>query len=395
MSDTHAVDAPDLARTPLDSLHRSLGARMVPFAGYAMPVQYPLGIIGEHLHTRASAGLFDVSHMGQALLEGPGAAARLETLVPGDIQGLAPGRMRYTQFLDQNGHILDDLIVTRLSDGASQERLFLVVNAAVKGADFARISAALPDLTLTIMNGRALLALQGPKAAGVLGRRLQKSKPDGCDSHALTHMPFMSARDFDLDGLRLGISRSGYTGEDGFEISLAQEAAAAFAQDLLADPDVFPAGLGARDSLRLEAGLCLYGHDIDTTTDPVEAGLLWSISRRRRLDGGFPGSDVIARAITNGVSRRRVGLLIEGKAPAREGAEIMRGEVIVGRLTSGGFSPSLGRPIAMGYVKAAHAAHGGSVEVTIRGRPVAAKVTPTPFIPHKYYGETDAEDSLF
>ncbi|SFK04985.1 glycine cleavage system aminomethyltransferase GcvT [Methylocapsa palsarum] len=386
MSDAHAAEAPDLARTPLDFVHRARGARMVPFAGYAMPVQYPLGIIGEHLHTRASAGLFDVSHMGQALLEGPAASARLETLVPGDIEGLAPGRMRYTQFLDQDGHILDDLIVTRLPDEGGRERLALVVNASVKAADFAHLAELLPDLTLTVLTGRALLALQGPKAAAVLGRRLRGSKAGGATDEALAQMPFMSARDFDLDGLRLGVSRSGYTGEDGFEISLAEEAAASFAQALLEDLDVLPAGLGARDSLRLEAGLCLYGHDIDATTDPVEAGLLWSISKRRRQDGGFPGADMIARAVAEGPSRRRVGLLIEGKAPAREGAEIMHGGKSVGRLTSGGFSPSLGRPIAMGYVEAAHAATGESVEVMIRGRPVGAKVTPMPFVPHRYYG---------
>jgi aminomethyltransferase len=386
MSVTHAVDAPDLALTPLDSLHRSLGARMVPFAGYAMPVQYPLGIIGEHFHTRTKAGLFDVSHMGQALLEGPAAAARLETLVPGDIQGLGPGRMRYTQFLDQHGHILDDLIVTRLPDDGPRERLFLVVNAAVKAADFAHIAAALPDLKLSIMAGHALLALQGPKAVEVLRRRLHDAKADESESQALARMPFMSARAFDLGGLRLGMSRSGYTGEDGFEISLAQEAAAAFAQDLVGDPDVLPVGLGARDSLRLEAGLCLYGHDIDMTTDPVEAGLMWSISKRRCLDGGFPGAGAIGRAIAEGPSRRRVGLLIEGKAPAREGAEIMQGDKVIGRLTSGGFSPSLGRPIAMGYVEAAYAAQGESVEVMLRGKPVAAKVAATPFVPHKYYG---------
>ena len=259
----------ELARTLLYDLHRALGARMTGFAGYAMPVQYPGGILSEHLHTRARAGLFDVSHMGQAIFAGPRAARRLETLVPGDIAALAPGRMRYTQLLDGHGHILDDLMVTRLDDEAGRERLFLVVNAATKRADFAHIATGLPDCALTVLEDSALLALQGPKAAEVLRRHVSSGA-----AQSVSAMPFMSARSYERDGVVLKISRSGYTGEDGFEISIPATAAPDFAQELLDEADVRPIGLGARDSLRLEAGLCLYGHDIDSTTGPVEAGTL-------------------------------------------------------------------------------------------------------------------------
>lgn len=386
MSDATAVQGSDLAHTPLHDLHRALGARMAPFAGYDMPVCYPTGIIAEHLHTRAAAGLFDVSHMGQAILEGPGAARRLESLTPGDIAGLAPGQMRYSQLLDPDGRILDDLMVTRLPDEDGRERLFLVVNAGVKAADFARLAAELPDLDLDVLADRALLALQGPKAAEVLRRRLQAASAPDSAIEALTDMAFMSARGVDLPGLPLWVSRSGYTGEDGFEISLPAAAAIDFAQALLAEPEVLPIGLGARDSLRLEAGLCLYGHDIDQTTNPVEAGLLWSIPRRRREQGGFPGAEAIRRAIAEGPSRRRVGLLLDGKAPAREGSEIVGPEgQSIGRLTSGGFAPSLGRPIGMGYVDAAHAIVGAPVSLMARGKPLAARVVSMPFTPHAYY----------
>ncbi len=376
-----ASSAGDLARTPLYEVHQSLGARMVGFAGYAMPVQYPSGIISEHLHTREKAGLFDVSHMGQALLAGPQAARRLERLVPGDIEALAPGQMRYTQLLDADGHILDDLMVTRLDDEGGQERLFLVVNAATKRADFTHMAAELPGCTLAILDDRALLALQGPRAAEVLSRRLA---PGAAGS--LMALPFMSAASLAWKGVTLGISRSGYTGEDGFEISIPVAAAAAFAQNLLGEAEVRPIGLGARDSLRLEAGLCLYGHDIDRTTNPVEAGLLWSISKRRRAEGGFFGYEPVKLAMDQGPTRRRVGFLLEGKAPAREGAEIatLNGEII-GRLTSGGFAPSLGRPIAMGYVSAAYAAPGTQVSLIVRGKPLAAKIVSMPFVPHHYF----------
>ena len=362
------IDAPagDLARTPLYDVHHDLGARMVGFAGYAMPVQYPSGIISEHLHTREKAGLFDVSHMGQAVLAGPKAAHRLESLVPGDIATLEPGRMRYTQFLDAAGHILDDLMVTRLADEDGCERLFLVVNAATKRTDFAHLAAELPDCRLTVLDDRALLALQGPKAVEVLRRCLVPVTGEG-----IAAMPFMSAANVDWDGNVIAISRSGYTGEDGFEISIPADAAPAFARTLLGDADVRPVGLGARDSLRLEAGLCLYGHDIDRTTGPVEAGLLWSIPKRRRENGGFVGYEPVKQAINHGPRRRRVGFWLEGKQPAREGASIATPDgQVIGRLTSGGFAPSLGRPIAMGYVDAAHAAPGTSVSLMVRGKPL-------------------------
>jgi aminomethyltransferase len=384
MSDSHsavAVSVHDLVRTPLYDLHCSLGARMVGFAGYAMPVQYPSGIIFEHLHTRARAGLFDVSHMGQATLAGPHAARQLEMLVPGDIVSLAPGRMRYTQLLDANGHILDDLIVTRLSDEGGCERLFLVVNAATKAADFAHLRAGLPDCTLTVHYDRALLALQGPMAAEVLCRHLPSSLTE-----IVAAMPFMSAKSFERNDVAIAVSRSGYTGEDGFEISLSAAEAPAFAQDLLACRHVRPIGLGARDSLRLEAGLCLYGHDIDETTDPVEAGLLWSISNRRREEGGFLGYGSVRRAIELGPTRLRIGILLEGKVPAREGAKITDASGnMIGRVTSGGFAPSLGQPIAMGYADAACAVLGTRVFLTVRGKELTAKIVPMPFVPHRYF----------
>lgn len=373
--------AGDLARTPLYELHQSLAARMVGFAGYAMPVQYPSGIISEHLHTRQKAGLFDVSHMGQAVLAGPQAARRLERLVPGDIEALAPGHMRYTQLLDADGHILDDLMVTRLDDEGRQERFFLVVNAATKRADFTHIAAELPGCTLTILDDRALLAMQGPRAAEVLRRQLSPGAAE-----VVTALPFMAAAGVEWEGIALGVSRSGYTGEDGFEISIPAAAAAAFARKLLGDAEVRPIGLGARDSLRLEAGLCLYGHDIDRTTNPVEAGLLWSISKRRRAEGGFIGYEQVKLAMDQGPRRRRVGFLLEGKALAREGAEIATpGGEIIGRLTSGGFAPSLGQPVAMGYVSAAYAVSGTQVSLIVRGKPLAAKIVSMPFVPHHYH----------
>jgi aminomethyltransferase len=380
-SQTAAAAVRELARTPLYDLHRSLGARMVAFAGYAMPVQYPSGIISEHLHTRARAGLFDVSHMGQAILAGSQATHRLETLVPGEIAALALGQMRYTQLLDADGHILDDLMVTRLDDEAGRERLFLVANAATKRADFAHIAAELPDCALTVLDDRALLALQGPKAAEVLRRHVSSAV-----AKSVSAMPFMSAKSDERDDVFFIISRSGYTGEDGFEISIPAAAASGFAQEVLDEADVRPTGLGARDSLRLEAGLCLNGHDIDRTTGPVEAGLLWSISKRRREAGGFFGYEHVKRAIDHVPSRLRTGFLLEGKAPARQGSEIvtLAGQTI-GRITSGGFAPSLGRPVAMGYVDTAHAAPGTQVCLIVRGKPLAAKIVPMPFVPHRYF----------
>jgi aminomethyltransferase len=354
---------------------------MVDFAGYAMPVQYPSGIISEHLFARERAGLFDVSHMGQAVLAGPNAARRLETLVPGDLAALAPGRMRYTLLLNADGHILDDLMVTRITGEDGCKRLFLVVNAATKKADFAHIAASLPDCHLTILDDQALLALQGPMAAEVLGRHLPSAQ-----AKAVLAMPFMSAQRFERNGVALSISRSGYTGEDGYEISLPAPAARAFAEELLAEADVRPIGLGARDSLRLEAGFCLYGHDIDETTGPVEAGLLWTISKRRREEGGFPGYEHIKQAIGHGPSRVRAGFLIEGKVLPREGASIAAGTgQTIGRVTSGGFAPSLGRPVAMGYADAAHAAPGTKVCLIVRGKELVAKIVPLPFVPHHYF----------
>jgi aminomethyltransferase len=374
MADLATAQKETLARTPLYDLHVAQGARVVPFAGYAMPVQYKSGIIAEHLHTRANAGLFDVSHMGQAVLSGPDAARKLEMLVPADIVGMAPGRQRYTQFLDESGGIVDDLIVSRLP--GAEERLGLVVNASNKEADFAHVRTSLPDLKLEVFADRALLALQGPKAAEVLARLL----PD------VEKMAFMSWREFAWNGLPLFVSRSGYTGEDGFEISVPGAQARDFAELLLASPDVMLVGLGARDSLRLEAGLCLHGHDIDTSTNPVEAGLAWSIQKRRREEGGFPGAERVQRELADGPARRRVGLELAGKAPAREGAEVSAPDGRpIGRVTSGGFAPSLGGPIAMAYVARDFAAPGTDLNIVVRSTPLAARVTQMPFVPHRYF----------
>ncbi len=374
------MSSTDLRQTPLHALHVELGARMVPFAGYEMPVQYPSGILAEHAHTRAAAGLFDVSHMGQAFLEGPDAARRFEALAPTDVATQPIGRLRYTQLLNESGGVLDDLMVARRPPRkAGEELLFLVVNASRKEDDFAHIRRLLPDLRLGELGDRALLALQGPKAASVLARRWPK----------LVELPFMgvaSGAELGETGADYLVSRSGYTGEDGFEISLAASEAEVFARSLLREDEVRPVGLGARDSLRLEAGLCLYGHDLDETTSPVEAGLLWSIPKRRRAEAGFPGAARILREIAEGPGRRRVGLRLEGTAPAREGAEIVdRDGAAIGRVTSGGFGPSVGAPIAMGYVASAKAAIGEAVDLVVRGKKLAARVAPMPFHPHAYF----------
>jgi aminomethyltransferase len=314
-----------LAKTPLDGLHRRLGARMAPFAGYDMPLHYREGIIAEHLHTREKASLFDVSHMGQAVLSGRGGARALERLAPADIEGLGPERTRYTQLLGDDGGILDDLMVTRLP--GKEERFLLVVNAATKAQDFDLLTQEAPELAVGVLADRALVALQGPLAPSVLAGLLP----------GVEDIPFMGWRALEYRGVGLFVSRSGYTGEDGFEISTPSRVAAQFWEDLLSRPDVAPAGLGARDSLRLEAGLCLYGHDIDLTTDPVEAGLVWSIGKRRRETGGFPGFERIRVAIESGPARRRVGLLPQAKTPLREGARLLSPEGrMVGRVTSGG-----------------------------------------------------------
>ncbi len=382
MNDTEASSAPQnpaLAVTPLHGLHVRLGARMVPFAGYDMPVQYRDGILAEHNHTRTAAGLFDVSHMGQAFLAGPDhetVARALEALVPADIVNLGHGRQRYTQLLNDEGGILDDLMVTRSADPSEDGVLMLIVNAACKHQDYAHLEAHLPgNVKLIRAEHRALIALQGPQAAAVLARHA----PD------VAAMTFMSARSTKAAGIDVHVSRSGYTGEDGFEISVKAGKVAALAETLLREPEVKPIGLGARDSLRLEAGLCLYGHDIDATTTPIEAGLAWSIQKRRRNEGGFPGEARIRDELANGPSRTRVGLVPEGRAPAREGTEIRATDgSAIGAVTSGGFGPTVGGPIAMGYVNRRFAEPGTPVVLVVRGKELVAKVTPMPFAPHRY-----------
>lgn len=367
----------DLKYTPLHALHLELGGKMVPFAGYAMPVQYPAGILTEHKHTRAEAGLFDVSHMGQAWLEAPGVAALFESLVPGDIQGLAPGQIRYSLLMADDGGILDDLMVTRPVDDTDGSRLFLVVNAACKDQDFAHIAAKLAGRArLTRLDDRALLALQGPKAAAVMARL----------GPAASRLVFMTASPVTIAGIDCLVSRSGYTGEDGFEISVPADRAEALARTLLAQPEVAPIGLGARDSLRLEAGLCLYGHDIDTTTDPIEAALAWTVPKRRREAADFPGAARVLAALKDGVSRRRVGIRPLGRAPAREGTVIALpdGGAEIGIVTSGGFGPTVEGPVAMGYVPPALAKPGTRIDLIVRGKPLPAEIATLPFAPHRY-----------
>ena len=361
-----------LLKTPLHSLHVALGARMVPFAGYDMPVQYPTGIVAEHLHTRAAAGLFDVSHMGQLRLDGAGAAAALERLVPGEIQALKPQRMRYTLLTDEKGGILDDLMVTNMGD-----HLFVVVNAACKADDTAHIKRALePAIKVTSLPERALIALQGPKAAAVLARL----------APAVARMSFMSMQAETLEGAACLVSRSGYTGEDGYEISVPAGDAERLALRLLRESEVKPIGLGARDTLRLEAGLCLYGHDIDRSTTPVEADLGFALGKRRREQGGFLGAETILRELREGVARKRVGIKPDGRAPARDGTEILdAGGAVIGKITSGGFGPSVDGPIAMGYVATAHALPGSVLSLMVRGTPRPARVVTLPFAPHRYY----------
>ena len=370
----------NLSRTPLYDAHVALGARMVPFAGYAMPVQYPTGIIAEHLWTRTQAGLFDVSHMGQASLVGPDhatTAAALESLVPCDVAGLQPGQQRYTQLLADDGGILDDLMVSRPADPARDGTLLLVVNAGTKDADYAHMEARLPsNVALRRHDDHALLALQGPAAERVM------ADLGAGEATALTFMRLATPR---IAGIPVAVSRSGDTGEDGFEISVAEGDAPALMEALLGHEAVKPIGLGARDSLRLEAGLCLYGHDIDTKTSPIEAGLAWSIQKRRRQEGGFPGHARIASELADGPSRVRVGIALEGRAPAREGAPIATPDgAEIGIVTSGGFGPSVERPIVMGYVPPAHAAIGTPLHCIVRGKPLAGLVAPMPFFPHRF-----------
>jgi aminomethyltransferase len=371
-----------LKRTPLHALHVASGGKMVPFAGYDMPVQFASGVLREHLHTRSSAGLFDVSHMGQIALHAKSgkledAALALERLVPQDILAVAPGRQRYAQFTNAAGGILDDLMVANFGS-----HLFLVVNAACKAADEAHLRAHLSETcVIEPLGSRALIALQGPKAEALLAKF--------CADAPM--MRFMDSGPRRVDGIDCFVSRSGYTGEDGFEISVPAEQAEALAKALLASSDVLPIGLGARDSLRLEAGLCLYGHDIDTTTTPVEGALEWSIQKSRRHGGahagGFPGADKILSQLENGAPRRRVGLRPEGHAPVREGAPLFTDETSseqIGAVTSGGFGPSINAPIAMGYLPSTHAAIGGLVFAELRGQRLPLRVAPMPFVPNTY-----------
>lgn len=374
----------DLKHTKLHAKHVALGAKMVPFAGYDMPVQYPLGVMKEHLHTRENAGLFDVSHMGQCFIAADDgtfetAAKALEKLVPADIQSLEPGQQRYSQFLNADGGILDDLMISRLGFEGHTHKLYLVVNAGCKDDDFAHIQKHLPDgVSLDIADDTlSLLALQGPKAAEVLGAM----------NAAVTDLTFMTHTDLPLtQTIWAHVSRSGYTGEDGYEISVKHSDVAALTELLLAHPDVEPIGLGARDSLRLEAGLCLYGHDIDTSVSPIEAGLIWSIQKHRRKGADYIGAARIEADLADKSTKRLVGIQPEGRAPAREHTEIqdMDGNTI-GEITSGGFGPSAGGPVAMGYVARKFVKAGTPVQLIVRGKARPAKTAKLPFVPHNYF----------
>ncbi|MBT4486551.1 MAG: glycine cleavage system aminomethyltransferase GcvT [Rhodospirillaceae bacterium] len=370
MNNPHSEET--LKMTALHGLQVSLGGRMVPFAGYEMAVSFPLGVLGEHKHTRAAAGLFDVSHMGQVRLHGDDRAKALETLLPADIENLTPGAMRYSQLTNDSGGIIDDLIVTNGGD-----YLFLVVNGANKDGDLAHMRAALPaGIEIEHRTEDALLALQGPGAAAVMTRLAPGSEK----------LVFMTAASVRIAGVDCHVSRAGYTGEDGFEISLPGTQAEDVARLLLAERSVEAIGLGARDSLRLEAGLCLHGHDIDTATTPIEAGLTWSIQKRRRAEGGFPGADIIQAQLRDGPERKRVGILPEGRAPAREGTEVVdENGAVIGAISSGGFGPTLGGPVAMGYVTAEQAKIDTQLGLMVRGKNLPARVAKMPFVPAGYF----------
>ncbi len=365
-------EAPELL--PLDRWHRAQGARMVPFAGYDMPIQYE-GIVAEHLWTRENAGLFDVSHMGQLLISGEGVDEALEALIPADVKGLKAGQQKYSLLLAETGGILDDLMISRWPDG-----IYMVVNGAVKYDDIAHLREHLPDeITLNHLADLALFALQGPKAFEVLNRHATGER-------SLDSLYFMTGGRFMIAGIDAWISRSGYTGEDGFEISIPAAAAVQVADLFCAEPEVKPIGLGARDSLRLEADLPLYGHDLNPETTPIMAALGFAVaSKRRREEANFPGAERILAEREAGPATKRIGLLVEGRLPAREGAEIYMHDTMVGKVTSGGFSPSLQAPIAMGYVVADFATVNTSLEIDVRGKRLAATVVPTPFIPHRYH----------
>ena len=368
-----------LQRTALYHEHEKLGAKLVPFAGYEMPVQYPTGILTEHNWTRAHAGLFDVSHMGQCAITGPDfetTAKFMEALVPADVLGLEPGQQRYSQLLRADGGILDDLMITRSTWKGMEGSLYVVVNAGRKHEDYAHFGKHLPrGIELKRWDHLALVALQGPNAANVLAK-LDPSSRD---------IKFMHSARLSLQGITAHVSHSGYTGEDGFEISVANEDASKLWQLLLANPDVKPVGLGARDSLRLEAGLCLYGHDIDETTSPVEADLLWSIQKRRRTEGGFLGAERVLKEIAGGPARKRVGIKPEGRAPAREGTIVTdTAGRHIGVITSGGFGPTANGPVAMGYVEINFAKPGTAIQLIVRDKPMPAQIITLPFVPHNY-----------
>ena len=378
MSDTPASIHTDLLTTPFDALHRELGARMVPFAGYSMPVQYPAGLVAEHQHTRSAAGLFDVSHMGQLRLVGPDAAAAFETLMPVDVVDLPVGKQRYGLLLTDGGTIIDDLMFVNRGDD-----IFVIVNGACKVGDLAHIEARIGQRCEVIpMPERALLALQGPQAVAALARLVP----------GVEQLVFMTGAAFSWEGADLFITRSGYTGEDGFEISVPDTAAEALARALLAQPEVQPIGLGARNSLRLEAGLCLYGNDIDTTTTPVEAGLTWAMQKVRRTGGaragGFAGADTVLGQLdgTEAIHKVRVGLKALERVPVREHTQLtdLAGEHL-GEVTSGLLGPTINQPIAMGYVPPAFAAVGTRIHAVVRGKPVPMEVVATPFVPTRYY----------
>ena len=362
-----------LRRTPLYALHLELGGKMVPFAGYELPVQYQAGILKEHLHTRAEAGLFDVSHMGQATLSGEDPASALERLTPAEVKGLKEGQQRYALLLNPLGGIKDDFMVSRLK---GEPALHLVVNGATKAGDFAYIEERLKGVAaLTPHADRALLALQGPAAGAVLARHAPESE----------RSVFMETARMSVAGAPAIVSRSGYTGEDGFEISIAGRDAERVARALLGEPEVLPIGLGARDSLRLEAGLCLYGHDLNEDIDPVTAALTWSIGKRRKETRDFPAAERILGLLASSPREKRVGIRTEGKAPAREGAEIAdKTGRVIGRVTSGGFGPSANAPVAMGYVETAFAREGTEIDLMVRGKALPARIAPTPFVPNRY-----------
>ncbi len=381
LSDTHPDDLPEKQVLPLDAWHRAQGARMVPFAGYEMPIQYSGehlehggGIVGEHNWTRTRAGLFDVSHMGQLLISGEGAEAALEALLPIDLSTLELGMQRYSLLLNEEGGVLDDLMVSRWPN-----EFYLVVNGATKWDDIAHLREHLPDnVTLNHLQDRALLALQGPDAFAALDRHVEGEFP-------LSSLVFMKFGRFTFDGVEMMISRSGYTGEDGFEISLPAKDAEKVATILCAEPEVEPIGLGARDSLRLEAGLPLYGHDLDTGIDPVSARLLFGLAKSRRETGGWMGHATCAKMLSEGSPTKRVGLKVEGRMPAREGSLVFSGDTEVGRVTSGGFSPTLGHPIAMAYVASDYAKKDTTLQIEVRKKRLEATVTPMPFVPNNYY----------